>query len=255
MTLLCLPAVGLNRTRDLRGYTGDALALLTGRTQAYSYRHTERFLSAVARAGGAERMTDALTQWAARLWHPGPRLADASPPAYYVDGHRKAVHSERLIPRGLVSRYGKVLGCWALMLLHDERGHPLLATTHRGDTHLTSGLPQILKLYERAAGQDCVRRLVIDREGMAAEFLASLAENGRDVVTVLRSNQYTGKESFTGVGTFMPLSWDREGNVTREVAPAACSLSLPSHPGESLDLHVALVRDLRRPVPCSEPQD
>ncbi len=61
--------------------------------------------------------------------------------AYYVDGHRKAVHSAQLIPRGLVSRYGKVLGCRALMLLHDEQGHPLLATIHRGDTHLTTAFP------------------------------------------------------------------------------------------------------------------
>ncbi len=253
MTLLCLPAVGLNRTRDLRGYTGDALALLTGRTQAYSYRHTERFLSAVARAGGAERMTDALTQWAARLWHPGPRLADASPPAYYVDGHRKAVHSERLIPRGLVSRYGKVLGCRALMLLHDEHGHPLLATTHRGDAHLTVALPQIVERYERAAGKGTVRRMVVDREGMAAGFLDGLAKDGRDVVTVLRTNQYEGLESFTEVGEFTPLSWDREGNPTREVARARYSLPLPSRLGkrEHLDLRVALVCDLRRRVPCA----
>jgi hypothetical protein len=60
LTLLFLPAVGLRRTYDLRGYIGDALALLTGRQRAYGYRHTERFLSAVARAGGAETLT---------VWH------------------------------------------------------------------------------------------------------------------------------------------------------------------------------------------
>ncbi len=52
LTLLFLPAVGLNRTCDLRGYTSDSLALATGRKQAYGYRHTECFLSAVAKAGG-----------------------------------------------------------------------------------------------------------------------------------------------------------------------------------------------------------
>ena len=43
------------------------------------------------------------------------------------------VYSEVLIPRGLIGRLGVVLGCRALLLLHDEHGHPLFVTTHRGD--------------------------------------------------------------------------------------------------------------------------
>src|SRR5262249_16833676 len=39
LTLLFLTLVGLRRTWDLRSYTGDALALLTGRLWAYGYRH------------------------------------------------------------------------------------------------------------------------------------------------------------------------------------------------------------------------
>jgi hypothetical protein len=37
LTLLFLEAVGLQRTWDLRGYTGQALALLTDRHRAYGY--------------------------------------------------------------------------------------------------------------------------------------------------------------------------------------------------------------------------
>jgi transposase len=64
-------------------------------------------------------------------------------------GHRKPVYSEALIPRGLVGRLSTVLGCRALVLLHDEDGHPLLATTHRGDQHLIIGLPSIVTRYEQ----------------------------------------------------------------------------------------------------------
>ena len=255
LTLLFLPAVGLKRTCDLRGYTGDALPLLTGRERSYSYRHIERFLSAVAPAGGAETLTDALAKWTATLWQPKPQSVDQLPPVYYVDGHRKAVYSDALIPRGLVGRYGKVLGCRALILLHDEEGHPLLVTTHRGDTHLTTALPHLVERYERAAGQDHVRRMVIDREGVAAGFLDGLAKNGCDVVTVLRSNQYEGIDSFKNIGAFVPLSRDRQGNPTREVAPARYSLPLPDHPDRCLDLRVALVRDLRRLVSGTERKD
>ena len=96
-------------------------------------------------------------------------------------------------------------------------------------------------------------RLIVDREGMAAEFLATLVKAGRTVVTILQSDQYQGLASFSEVGPFVPLCRDRAGNVTREVAPARFALTLPDHPGETLPLRVALIRDLRRQVPTSVP--
>lgn len=71
LTLLFLNAVGLRRARDLRGYTDEALGLLTGRRRAYNYWHTERFLSHLATAGGGG-LTNALEKWTATLW-PDPR--------------------------------------------------------------------------------------------------------------------------------------------------------------------------------------
>ncbi len=59
LTLLFLNAVGLRRTRDLRGYTDQALGLLTGRRRAYGYWHTERFLAHLANTQGAEVLTNA----------------------------------------------------------------------------------------------------------------------------------------------------------------------------------------------------
>src|SRR2546425_630915 len=63
LTLLFLPAVGLQRPCDLSRYTGDALGLLTGRRRAYGFWQVERFLSQVARSGGDETLTDALAAW------------------------------------------------------------------------------------------------------------------------------------------------------------------------------------------------
>src|SRR5439155_27263681 len=95
LTLLFLGAVGLQRTWDLRGYTADGLALLTGRRRADGYRYTEAFLSQVASAGGAERLTDALAAWTMQLWH-GPEEASEPSKALtcYIDGHRKPVYSD-----------------------------------------------------------------------------------------------------------------------------------------------------------------
>ena len=80
---------------------------------------------------------------------------------------------------------GKILGCRELVVLHDNEGHPLLATTHRGDQHLTIGVPQLLQRYEQATDLVHLNGLVVDREGMAAEFLFQLHSEGRQVVTRL----------------------------------------------------------------------
>jgi hypothetical protein len=254
-TLLFLGAVGLERTWDLRTYTGDALAMLTGRSRAYGYFHTERFLSQVAQADGADTFTDGLAQWTARLWKPPTASTQAREPLYYIDGHRKPVYADSSIPRGLIGNSGKILGCRALVLLHDEQGHPCLATTHRGDQHLTVGLPAILARYEQATGKAEQTRIIVDREGMAAQFLADCVAAGRTVVTVLRTDQYEELSSFTEVGSFVPLARDRQGNLIREVAAACFALPLPDQPGASLPLRVALVRDLRRQVPCKPEEE
>ena len=249
LTLLFLGVVGLRRTWDLRGYSGDALALLSGRKRAYGYYHMERLLSQMVQANQAETLTDALAVWTAQLWRPPAQEPLGQSPAFYIDGHRKPVYTEALIPRGLVGRLSTVLGCRALVLLHDEHGHPLLATTHRGDHHLTSGLPAIVTRYEGQAGVFSIGRIIVDREGMAAEFLATLRAAGRTVISVLRADQYSGLECFTDVGSFVPLRVSQQGQVVREVAPASIALPLPDHPGESLLLRVALIRDLRCHLP------
>jgi hypothetical protein len=48
------------------------------------------------------------------------------------------------------------------------------------------------------------------------------------VVTVLRTDQYTGLESFREVGEFVPLRVDRQGKVIREVALARFRMPLAS---------------------------
>jgi hypothetical protein len=101
-----MAVVGVQRPWGLRSYTGDGLALLSGRQRAYGYAHTERFLGQFASSGGAETLTDRLAQWTAQLW----RIQEPSGP-YYIDGHKKAVYSDRLLPRSLVGRLGKF---WAV---------------------------------------------------------------------------------------------------------------------------------------------
>jgi hypothetical protein len=141
---------------------------------------------------------------------------------------------------------GKILGCRELVVLHDAQGHPLLATTHRGDQHLTMGLPQMLSCYEQATGQTQMRRVVVDREGMAAEFLAQLQREGRQVVTLLRTDQYAGEDSFEQVGEWQPWRYNRRGQLICEVASARFALRRPDPSDPPLEVEVALIRDWRK---------
>ncbi len=120
LTLLFFPLSGLSRTCDLRGYTGGALGVLTGRSRAYGYYHTERFLSQLAKAHGSEALTTVLGSWTAHLWEAGSQDAEEeSSPCFYIDGHRKPVYADCLIPRGLVGRSGKSWGVvlWSFCLM------------------------------------------------------------------------------------------------------------------------------------------
>ncbi len=255
LTLVFLNAVGLQRPWDLRTYTGSELGLLTGRPQPYSYRHVERFLRILATANADEAFTAALARWTSTLWQVKARSQGAPSPHVYVDGHRKPVYTDTLIPRGLIGNSGKILGCRTLVLLHDDQGHPLLATTHRGDWHLTNGIPAVLTCYEHATESLQLTNLVVDREAMAADFLAQLHAQGRTMITILKTNQYSGLDSFTNIGSFVPLTVDQRGMVLREVAPAQFLLARPDRDDEPLRLAVALIRDLRRTVPCSPSEE
>ena len=258
LTLLFLPVAGLARTWDLRTYTGTLLALVTGRGCAYSYAYVEQFLSRLARAQADERLTDAVAQWTWTLWHEeqSQQEQEEQRAVFYVDGHRKAVYSDVLVPRGPVGKLGgKILGCRELVVLHDNEGHPLLATTHRGDQHLTIGVPQLLQRYEQATDLVHLNGLVVDREGMAAEFLFQLHSEGRQVVTLLRSNQYEDEHSFTEVGEWLPWRWDRSGQVVCEVAAARFQLPRSTQPDQPLAVRVALIRDWRKLIACEAATD
>ena len=50
---------------------------------------------------------------------------------------------------------------------------------------------------------------------LSSLFVAKLAAEGRWVVTILRTEQYRGLESFTEVGPFLPLARDRHSSSTQ----------------------------------------
>ncbi len=91
-----------------------------------------------------------------------------------------------------------------------------------------------------------MQRVVVDREGMATEFLAQLQQEGRQVVTLLRSDQYEGERSFEQVGEWQPWRSNRSGQMICEVAAARFALKRPGDAISPLQVEVALIRDWRK---------
>src|SRR5712692_6097949 len=81
---------------------------------------------------------------------------------------------------------------------------------------------------------------------MAAEFLAQLQLEGRQVVTLLRSDQYEAEGSFEQVGPWQPWRYNRSGQVICEVAAARFALKRPDDALPPLEVEVALIRDWRK---------
>lgn len=240
-TLLFMPVADVLRPYDLRSYSGDSLSLLSGRSRTLGYVHTERFLSQLARVDADEEATRVLSAWISGLWEHDETTV------YYVDGHRKPVYSDVRLPRGLVGRTGKILGARALTLLNDDAGHPLLVTTARGDQHLTVGLPEIMQRYTPHLLAESRPKIVVDRECMSASFLQDWHQQFT-FVTLLKSNQYQGVDSFTQVSDFIPLVTDEQGEVLQDVAEARFDLTVPDRE-DPLELAVALIRDHRQQIP------
>lgn len=73
-------------------------------------------------------------------------------------------------------------------------------------------------------------------------FLRDLQALGQTVVTILRTDQYEGLQSFTEVGMFIPLERDRHRQLVREADPAFFALPLPDQKGPFLPFRAPLVQ-------------
>ncbi len=247
-TLLFLGAVGLHRTWDLRGYTGAALALLSGRRRA-GYRHAERFLTEVAAGDGAP--TSSPPPWRPGRPGCGGRLgAPPRPPPATISMAIARRSTPPLIPQGLVGHaWVRCRAAASSCCCTTSRGTPCWPPPTAA-IYLTAGVPALIRAYERPDPAPTASPAWSSTGRAGGEFLATLAAAGCTVVTVLQADQYTGLASFTRTSALSCRSTlpGRAGGGGRR--PARFRLSRPAHPEAPLALCVALVRDHRRRIPA-----
>src|SRR5258708_12037321 len=105
----------------------------------------------------------------------------------------------------------------------------------------------MVRCYEQAIDLPLLmQRVVVDRDQMAGEWLAQVTVEGRQVVTLLKADQYKDEQSFQQVGEWQPWRFNRHGQMICEVAAARFALKRPNEGSSPLEVEVALIRDWRK---------
>jgi hypothetical protein len=132
-------------------------------------------------------------------------------------------------------------------MLHDGAGHLLFMRTYRGDTHLIDGMVDGTVYYEGQVQATKLTRQIFDREGLSVAHFKTLldGDHPRQFITCLRSNQYAGVDSFASVTAFDPFRYDKEGNVTQEIAEGIYEMKDRRKGEANLSLRAILLHKIR----------
>lgn len=161
---------------------------------------------------------DALARQYYRTWYhttPSPHQS-LEPYVFYMDAHEKPVFSQKPVPKGILK--GKPCTCLRQVFVHGRLGHTLYCRTYPGDVKLSRVAREVITHFEQALGHKAVYVIVIDREGMSLPLFTELVEIGVFLVTLLKSNQYTGAGDFVDLSPPQDLLDTRTQEITHTVA-------------------------------------
>jgi len=101
----------------------------------------------------------------------------------YVDGHVRAYHGKRRLPKTHVARIRLSMPATVDHWVNDRYGDPLLVVTATETSSLARELPEVLQQARAAVGDDRRVTVVFDRGGWSPKLFAQMIEQGFDVLT------------------------------------------------------------------------
>jgi hypothetical protein len=208
----------LSRPCHLAGYNAADLGLLSGSGTTYQAYTIEAHLRELTQAHLGAPWGQALAQRYWQTWY--RNSTNANRHVFYLDAHEKLLWTRQPVAKGFVSARHEVQACLKQFYLHGWDGHILYCETLSGDAHLSQQLIPIIEHFEQALGRAVVHVIVADREGLSADVLVELQQRKKALITLLKSNQYTGEADFVRRGQFRPVRDPRTGLVTHRVADA-----------------------------------
>jgi DNA-binding CsgD family transcriptional regulator len=101
----------------------------------------------------------------------------------YIDGHVRAYHGQRTIPKAYVTRMHLAAPATTDYWVNDQRGDPLFVVTSHTNAALTKMLTPVLTEVRELLGPRRHSTVVFDRGGWSPKLFRSLLDMGFDVLT------------------------------------------------------------------------
>jgi len=101
----------------------------------------------------------------------------------YVDGHVRAYHGKRTIPKAHVARMRISMPGTTDYWVNDISGDPLFVVTAKANAGMVTMLPQVLGEVRKLVDKDRRITIVFDRGGWSPKLFARLIHDGFDILT------------------------------------------------------------------------
>lgn len=166
VTLLLMALLRVKRAESLKERSPGALGRLLGLDRAPEMKTLRRKLTALAAQGRAEEFGRALASERVKNREEMVGLL-------YVDGHVRAYHGKRDVPKTHVGRLKRILPGTTDYWIHDSAAEPLLLVTAEANAGLVKMLPDLVKEARTVVG-DRELTMVFDRGGFSPKLFKEL---------------------------------------------------------------------------------
>ncbi len=175
LTLLLMALLRIKRPEGLKECSPKEFGRILGLDRAPEVKTLRRKLARLASYGRAAEFGHALAQ--CRVANRGHAMG-----FLYVDGHVRAYHGKRSIPKTRVARLRIAMPATTDYWVNDVEGEPLFVVTTEANKGLVKMLPEVLKEVRSLVGD---RRLtvVFDRGGWSPKLFKKLIGEGFDILT------------------------------------------------------------------------
>jgi prepilin-type processing-associated H-X9-DG protein len=175
MTLLIMALGRIKRTEALKEHDPQTLGRLLGLDRAPEVKTLRKKLTRLASYHKAERLGAELVRL--RVEQRGQLMG-----FLYVDGHVRAYHGKRDIPKTHVARMRLAMPATTDYWINDQAGDPLFVVTAVANAGMTKMLPKVLAEVRSFVGERCVT-IVFDRGGWSPKLFQQLLAANFDILT------------------------------------------------------------------------
>ena len=175
VTLLLMALLRIKRPEGLKEHSPRMLGRILGLDRAPEVKTLRRKLARLADSGLAAAFGHALAK--RRVETRGHAMG-----FLYVDGHVRAYHGKRQLPKGHLARMRISMPATTDYWVNDAEGDPLFVVTTEANEGLATMLPVVLDEV-RSLVRDRRVTVVFDRGGWSPKLFRMLIQSGFDILT------------------------------------------------------------------------